>query len=147
MATDSQNVWSVYLSVVDCDVDHSFLTCRKDLTINSNGQQVQVKNGTLFVDNVALLVDESHSVQATQGIAASIQGDFMFITLQGGEVYVKTDLKTSVYIHIQKGRERMLTGLCGNGNSNMSDDSLGAGALGGNDFRITVPNESSVISL
>jgi len=50
-------------------------------------------------------------------ITASREGDFLFITFQGGEVYVKTDLRTAVYVHMQKGRSREMSGLCGNANN------------------------------
>jgi len=50
-------------------------------------------------------------------ITASREGEFLFITFQGGEVYVKTDLRTAVYVHMQKGRTREMSGLCGNANS------------------------------
>ena len=50
-------------------------------------------------------------------ISASVQGDFLFVTFQGGEVYVKMDMKTAVYIHVQQGRHRQISGLCGDANS------------------------------
>ncbi|KAL3832552.1 hypothetical protein ACJMK2_024186, partial [Sinanodonta woodiana] len=120
LASDTLKGWRIDMKVINCS---SCLTCKKRITIQAfiGEQEVVLEAGTAYINGIPLDLAEGIAVQVA-GMSIIRRGDFLMVEARGGDLKVKADDKSSVYVTVRKDSGFVTTGLCGDNNGNATDD-------------------------